>query len=1032
MDHDQLQKPVLASLRAITPSDSAPAHRKKRSHSRGNSIVNFDDILSLPVPNPSSIPSPPRSRPTSHHRRLSSVSTRRESSEVMGVTFNEDSKDNAITSSRVDSHLRALFALEGRTSPTPSPLATAVFGPAKVDLPEFGAEDKSSDSTAPLPSKPSYPASSSLAGKRDSFGKLLAAAPSVKKELGILLEEDEGEDPAGSDSELVPVPAARHRPRSLNLRSSLLSKASTSILPTPSPTPSSGRTPKLKSLTLASSSVMGSSQGTPPRRSSQLVISSSVPLLSAAELEMTQRQGSISYRKPSSTLHRAASPDAALSSLFLNLPMANNGGSSNQTTPLQSPRSQTLTPSPSPTFELRSNTPPSRVSRMTSPQRSTSPTELLAQTSYYANSHASFVARIAELEAALARTRTLSPAPTEPSEELLEMLSDLKAERDQLKHTLDLLTSRFGELEKQLSALGRKLDNEKREAWVSKEKLRTKEEENRQLDAEKEALREELEELKRQLSNARSAVREERDKRVAVERELQVALDTPRVAADPYPYATNYIRNRGSFDSQVTHSEAAYQTTAPVSVANGDEDDDSDASFHSRSLSHASFTSRKGRDTIASDWSFAKAARRAKAKSKHNADPFFAGLEDEDENTQVVESGPSDALKPLTPRAISSPGPFTSSSGVSSSGASGVLSSPGAYSIGFGFGLSADEDEDSNFNFGQPPSPSLSPKNDSGNESDREISSSPLVDDEDATFSFACQTSDESHSTNKTINTPSLAQVMALSTPSLPSTPSPSMPNFSDPATPRPRHKAKDSMSLRRRSKMERPSTDLSDSSHAHSTQRHVSPPPRTSEESVPTSPRSEPSFSFPRSAPAPKPARFSMLVAPTLDISIPSSDFGSLLPSFDFMSSPAAISAPPPAHRPEIASMRPPPPISMPSPARRLSESRSSLGQATTEMTQQNQPAVHGHKSSLSLSLASLASLLPSSWSPRASPTSPVASIGNRNSLERALASREKQLSRLAEQMGQSVSPSDHRPSSSIEAAQPSQSRSRSGSRVI
>ena len=519
--------------------------------------MNFDDILSLPVPNNSSIPSPPRSRPTSHHRRRSSVSTRRESSELTGAAFNDDTKENAITSNRVDSHLRALFALEGRSSPATSPLTTTTFGSAKVDLPEFGAEGELSDSTAPLPQKPS--ASNSLVGKRDSFGKLLAAAPGVKQELGILLEEDEGEEP-DSDSELVPVHVTRHRPRSLNLRSSLLlNKASTSILPTPSPTPSSGRTPKLKSLTLASSSVVGSSQGTPPRRSSQLIISNSVPLLSAAELEMTQRQGSISYRKPASALHHASS-DAALSSLFLNLPMTNNGGTSNQSTPFQSPRSQTRTPSPSPTFERRSGTPASRVSRMASPQRSMSPTELLAQSSYYAHSHASFVARIAELEAALGRTTAPSPSLTEPSEELLELLSDLKAERDQLKHNFDLLTSRFGELEQQLSVLGRKLDNEKREAWVSKEKLRTKEEDNRRLDAEKDVLKEEVEEFKRQLLNARSAVREEREKRVALERELQAALDTPKVAADPYPYPTNYLRTRGSFDSQVTSSEAAYHT----------------------------------------------------------------------------------------------------------------------------------------------------------------------------------------------------------------------------------------------------------------------------------------------------------------------------------------------------------------------------------------------------------------------------------------------------------------------------------------
>ncbi|KAG9053988.1 hypothetical protein FS842_006543 [Serendipita sp. 407] len=1045
-------------------AETKRTHNKRRSHSRGNSITNFDDILGLPT---SAIPSPPRSRPTSHHRRRSSVSTRRESAEVMGFSAQDDAATAAaskesITSSRVDSHLRALFALEGRTSPGSSPLATTSF--AKVDLPDFGADtDKLSDSTAAFahsssssananakPHSTSFSTNNSLAGKRDSFGKLLApVAVGTKKELQTLLEEDEGED-SDSETGAVPVPATRHRPRSLNLRSSLILRSqSASTLPTPSPTPSTARTPKLKSLTLAASSGVQSSpnalQLSAPKRSSTLVISSSVPLLSAAELEMTHRQSSISYRKPSSLIQQHAISDAALSSLFLGLPptMNNIGGSSTTSSPAHSPRSKTLTPTMSPTMGRRSVSGSGSYSgtSMGSPtpsRRSKSPTELLVtQSSYLAQSHASLLARISELEAALLRATSASPALTtsEPSEELLEMLSDLKAERDQLKRSLNVLTERFGELEKTLTSLGRKLDHEKREAWVSKEKLRVKEEEMNVLTNEKEILQEEVEELRSLLGSARAAAREEKDKRVEVERELHAALETNRVTAVPYPYPTHYGRGpRGSLDSQLTTSEVAgfniQSDRRDVHAITGNDE----TSFHSRSPSSASFSSgpmtHQVQGAIPTGWSFAKAAMRAKERSKPAVDPFLAALEDDDE-PEFVSRAPTSSVKlspgalkpnsPLSPaRIINSPGPFTSSSGLSSSGASGVLSSPGAYSIGFGFGLSGDEDEDSTFNFGQQTSPSPFPKsdessNDGSDDDDKgadEINTVPLVDDEDATFTFASQASEDSHaSSSNTMHLPTLASRPSSSVQnySLPSTPS--MPKFSDPATPRVRHKAKDSISVRRRH-MEKASVDLNGASSLEGVRRSTMSPSRTSEDSVASSPRSEPSYFVPRSPPpsSAKPQRFSLLVAPTLDISIPSSDFGSFLPSFEKLQAAILPPPPPPAMRPPVTSSRSPPPIPPPSPARRSGSREMSLsnvrgketvGSSSAASASTSAPTHAASRSSISLSLASLASLLPVSWSPRASPTSPTTSLGGRSSMERAFVSREKQLNRLAERMG-------------------------------
>lgn len=500
--HDAHSRPLLNQ-----PGNAPSAHKKRRSHSRGNSITNFDQILTHP--SSSSIPSPPLSRSSSHRRR-SSVSTRRESAELMGASLPEDGL-NTIDGTKVDMHLRALFALEGRSSNSTSPLAQT-FGFTKVELPDFGADaivEKKPELTA-LPSKPSFNANNSLTGKRDSFGKLLTPAFNSKKELQTLLEEDEGDDDQSSEpgSPIVPVPAPRHRPRSLNLRSSYLRLSAS--LPTPSPTPSV-RTPKLKSLTLASSTVVTTSpprNTNAPKRSSALVVTHSSPLLSAAEVELVHRHSSISYRRSEATL---------------NLPTT-------------SANPQTLTPSPSPTFEKH--------------RRSLSPTELLAQSAYFAQSHASFLARIAELEAALARS-TPSPAPTEPSEELLEMLADLKAERDSLKRNFDDLFAQYKDQEKQINALGRRLDNEKRDGWVSKEKLARAEAEARAVVKENEALDEELASLRLQLQTARAQAQAEKEARLKTERELYAALDVQKEPASPYPYPTSYSRMQESIDSRV-------------------------------------------------------------------------------------------------------------------------------------------------------------------------------------------------------------------------------------------------------------------------------------------------------------------------------------------------------------------------------------------------------------------------------------------------------------------------------------------------
>lgn len=463
------------------------AHKKKRSHSRGNSVIsnrNMEEIINA-------IPSPPLSR-SSSHRRHSSVSTRRESAELMGIALQDDDQRD---SERAENQLRTLLALEGKSA---SPLNTA-FSFTKVELPDFGSETEKNADTGKGP----FSLNNSLSGKRDSFGKLLTPNLSTKKELGTLLEEDEGDEGHHNDSTSV-VP--RPRPRSLNIRPA--SFRSSLTLPTPSPTPPL-RQPKLKSLTLASSTVVTSSPKS--RRTSLLAAGSPSSSLSITDSEPSTRRSSLSYMSSGSTDSHVLLPNT---------------------------QTQTCTPSPSPTGD--------------SHKRSLSPTELLAHSTFLSQSHASFLARIAALEAALARTSTPSPSLTEPSEELLEMLADLKSERDSLKKSFDDLRARCDDQEKEINSLGRRIDHERREGWVAKEKLNLVEAEKQSAIKERDTLHEQVASLKERLEASKAQLQIEKSARVKAENELNDALEVSKLPTTPYPYPTIY--KYGSMDSPVVAS----------------------------------------------------------------------------------------------------------------------------------------------------------------------------------------------------------------------------------------------------------------------------------------------------------------------------------------------------------------------------------------------------------------------------------------------------------------------------------------------
>lgn len=412
----------------------------------------------------------------------------------MGVALPDDDKSSVPDHSR----LYALLALEGEN---PSPI-TSSFGFSKVELPDLSAAaaepklDLATASGTGLPRTGSLNSNNSLTGKRDSFGKLLTPASSCssKKELHTLLEENEGDDEEITPDELQYVPPApsplpqRHRPASLKLRP--LSLRSAAALPTPSPTPPMRNSAKLKSLTLASAIIVQATALGPPKRSSAVVPGGS-PMLNSIELDTSlQRSNSVGRRNPDNARPRLLTPDASSSS---------------------------LAPSPSPRFDTRGRSP--------SPGRSSTSSPDDAHTVYLTQSHNSLLARIAELENAL----TIRDDRSEPSEELLEMLADLKTERDDLKKELDDAHAKTVEHEKQVTILSRRVDNERREVWVTKEKLAIAEAASKVIEEERDELRAQVDKLTDMLSALKNDLMREKKEKAKVDAELREMLRTPKV-----------------------------------------------------------------------------------------------------------------------------------------------------------------------------------------------------------------------------------------------------------------------------------------------------------------------------------------------------------------------------------------------------------------------------------------------------------------------------------------------------------------------
>ncbi|KAG5644924.1 hypothetical protein DXG03_007389 [Asterophora parasitica] len=513
--------------KGLPSSVAQKRHSHARSHSRNASVSSSVSSLPFSVSkstNSVDMTTPvnlaPPSKRNSHHRRRSSVSTRIESAELMGVSIPDlppsTSEDNINLGEKDSIRRRALWALEGKPDMSFS----------KVEIPELSTPamekmmyDFSTKPSQPQNAVPSYgPSINSLMGnKRDSF-KLLGASSSSKDQLHTLVEEEEEEEEDTSKSQEVEStsePAApatpitpsvaitkatpvRPRPANLNLNLRPLSLTPENLvsmngLPTPSLTPSP-RLGGLKSLALVPAATSGDSTNVTIHQST-----SQTPSLRRLSLNLNA-----SSESPSPAPASSDDSKSNRRSSILYKP-SNNGVATNLAglpTPEMTPTSFDRRYSMSfPDAKRRRNSTASASSASISggdgeeesfPSHPTQSRPLSASEQHFLfKSHNALLARITDLERALSTRRRSSGGVSasgssrpvsvasdfsysseygagEPSDEMLRLVADLKGERDELKRDVDGWRTRVGDMEKQLGVVAGRVEAERRDAWVAR------------------------------------------------------------------------------------------------------------------------------------------------------------------------------------------------------------------------------------------------------------------------------------------------------------------------------------------------------------------------------------------------------------------------------------------------------------------------------------------------------------------------------------------------------------------------------------
>jgi len=400
---------------------------------------------------------------------------------MMGVAVPDlppsSSDDNINLGDKDSIRRRALWALEGKPD----------LPYSKVEIPELVSPETEKNSFD-FPSRPSYPPGgagyngglNSLMVKRDSF-KLLASSSSSKDQLHTLVEEEEEEEdmnesaavlsPQHGTDLVLPAPlvvteikptAARPRPAKLSLRPLSLTPDNLASkfhgLPTPPSTGSSlnslSPAPSVKpflsmhssddSATMNAMKPILTPSPTPSLCRSSLSSLCETPSPLSFEEHLPKRRSSISYKNSHPVLRQS----------ITGLP----------------------TPDLTPTSDRRYS---GFSSSSTDDDFSHSRPLSASEQHFLFKSHNALLARITDLERALSsRSRPLSSesdvssnATSEPSDEMLRLLTDLKFERDELKRDVDGWRTRVGDLEKQIDIYARRVEAERRDAWVARSRV---------------------------------------------------------------------------------------------------------------------------------------------------------------------------------------------------------------------------------------------------------------------------------------------------------------------------------------------------------------------------------------------------------------------------------------------------------------------------------------------------------------------------------------------------------------------------------
>ncbi|KAJ7638483.1 hypothetical protein FB45DRAFT_903013 [Roridomyces roridus] len=471
MQVDEIAKHRFESFKLGLPSPTAavaPKHRHARSHSRNASI---SSLASLPPTTTHDIPpsqSLPSMKRNSHHRRISSVSTRRESAEMMGVSVADPSAAPAEEAAG-DERIRALLSLEGKRDASYS----------KVEIPEL-------PTPFDFPTKPSFPPGSGAfmnSAKRDSF------KPSISKDfLGTLIEEEEEEEDEDK-ARAPPTPmtptmpptrnSGRPRPAHLSLRPLSLTPDNLPLLNASPclPTPPSPRRSSLKLLALAPEASVTRSTPSPTPLRPRPVLNLKLGAETSSPEESSRqpiRRSSISYKSSPAGVTGLPTPETTPTCSerrFSGYSISSRGSQSSTTSNRLSVTDEDLTTTrplsaSEQHFLFRSHN--ALLARITDLERALS----------FRNSSGNFregLSRPSSVASALSDLSRSSSgsdeSSSEPLDEMLSLVADLKAERDELKRDVEGWRVRVGDMEKQLGVFGNRVEVERRDAWVARTRV---------------------------------------------------------------------------------------------------------------------------------------------------------------------------------------------------------------------------------------------------------------------------------------------------------------------------------------------------------------------------------------------------------------------------------------------------------------------------------------------------------------------------------------------------------------------------------